>query len=116
MTDEPGEGPPVGHREVLAYAVAGLEGQERPGQVAMADAIDGAFASGRHLLVQAGTGTGKSLGYLAPALVRLPPPPRERIARTSCTRSATRCSPTPTSPPPWPRARRGWADDRGTPS
>ncbi len=32
----------------------------------MADAADAALGSGRHLLVQAGTGTGKSLGYLVP--------------------------------------------------
>ena len=37
----------------------------------MAEAITEAFSSGRHLLVQAGTGTGKSLGYLAPSLVAL---------------------------------------------
>ncbi|HEX8509163.1 MAG TPA: ATP-dependent DNA helicase [Propionibacteriaceae bacterium] len=37
----------------------------------MADAVAEALSSGRHLLVQAGTGTGKSLGYLAPALVQL---------------------------------------------
>src|SRR3712207_7392051 len=46
-------------------------GHERPGQVEMADAIASSLSSGRHLLVQAGTGTGKSLGYLAPVLVRL---------------------------------------------
>jgi len=36
----------------------------------MALAVDAAFDSGRHLLVQAGTGTGKSLAYLVPAAVR----------------------------------------------
>jgi ATP-dependent DNA helicase DinG len=56
-------------REVLAAAVAALGGQERPGQLAMADAVSDAFTDGRHLLVQAGTGTGKSLGYLVPALL-----------------------------------------------
>lgn len=35
----------------------------------MADAVAKALAEGTRLLVQAGTGTGKSLGYLAPALV-----------------------------------------------
>ncbi|MET0695433.1 MAG: ATP-dependent DNA helicase [Propionibacteriaceae bacterium] len=59
------------HRAVIAAAVAEIEGQERPGQVAMADAVADALESGRHLLVQAGTGTGKSLGYLAPTLIRL---------------------------------------------
>ena len=62
MTGEPGGKPAATHRDVLAYAVSGIGGAERPGQVAMADAIASAFASGRHLLVQAGTGTGKSLG------------------------------------------------------
>ncbi len=42
-------------------------GEERPGQQAMARAIEAAIGSGRHLLVQAGTGTGKSLAYLVPA-------------------------------------------------
>ncbi|WP_323742537.1 ATP-dependent DNA helicase [Nocardioides islandensis] len=56
-------------REVLATAVEALGGEERPGQVAMAEAVTEAFESGQHLLVQAGTGTGKSLGYLVPALL-----------------------------------------------
>ena len=34
----------------------------------MAEAVDLAMTAGRHLLVQAGTGTGKSLAYLVPAL------------------------------------------------
>ena len=34
----------------------------------MADAVDRAIADGRHLVVQAGTGTGKTLAYLVPAL------------------------------------------------
>ena len=55
--------------EVLATAVEALGGQERPGQVAMAEAVATAMESGQHLLVQAGTGTGKSLGYLVPALL-----------------------------------------------
>ncbi len=56
-------------REVLAAAVAALGGQERPGQVDMAEAVAAAMESGEHLLVQAGTGTGKSLGYLVPAML-----------------------------------------------
>ena len=51
----------------------------------MADAVAGSLESGRHLLVQAGTGTGKSLGYLAPALVRLVRHPRERIVVATAT-------------------------------
>ena len=56
-------------REVLGAAVAELGGQERPGQVTMAESVARAMEDKRHLLVQAGTGTGKSLGYLVPALL-----------------------------------------------
>ncbi|WP_405805823.1 ATP-dependent DNA helicase [Streptomyces sp. NBC_01187] len=54
--------------ELLQAAVTAVGGTERPGQAAMADAVAEAVDDGRHLLVQAGTGTGKSLGYLVPAL------------------------------------------------
>jgi ATP-dependent DNA helicase DinG len=54
--------------ELLAAAVAGIGGAERPGQVAMAEAVRDAISSGEHLAVQAGTGTGKSLAYLVPAV------------------------------------------------
>ncbi len=53
---------------LLAAAVAGIGGAERPGQVAMAEAVEKSLRSGGHLAVQAGTGTGKSLAYLVPAL------------------------------------------------
>ncbi|UBI02904.1 ATP-dependent DNA helicase [Corynebacterium freneyi] len=56
--------------ELLAHAVAALGGAERTGQVTMARAVHQAMESGRHLAVQAGTGTGKSLAYLVPAIVR----------------------------------------------
>jgi ATP-dependent DNA helicase DinG len=56
-------------RDVLATAVEALGGEEREGQVAMAEAVAAAMTGGEHLLVQAGTGTGKSLGYLVPALL-----------------------------------------------
>jgi len=56
-------------RAVLAAAVEAVGGEERPGQVQMAEAVAAAMESGQHLLVQAGTGTGKSLGYLVPALL-----------------------------------------------
>lgn len=54
--------------DLLAAAVGGVGGTERPGQVAMAKAVAHALDSGEHLLVQAGTGTGKSLAYLVPAV------------------------------------------------
>ncbi|APE18781.1 ATP-dependent helicase [Mycobacterium sp. WY10] len=56
--------------DLLATAVAALGGAERPGQVQMAEAVAKAFADGEHLAVQAGTGTGKSLAYLIPAIAR----------------------------------------------
>ncbi len=55
---------------VLHAAVEAIGGTERPGQVKMAEAVRTALESGTHLLVQAGTGTGKSLGYLVPSLLR----------------------------------------------
>ncbi|CAL8897264.1 ATP-dependent DNA helicase [Kocuria varians] len=54
--------------ELLDAAVAALGGQRRDGQRFMAAKVAEAFETGRHLLVQAGTGTGKSLAYLVPAL------------------------------------------------
>jgi ATP-dependent DNA helicase DinG len=54
--------------ELLHAAVGAIGGTERPGQVAMAGAVAEAITDGTHLLAQAGTGTGKSLGYLVPAL------------------------------------------------
>ncbi|MEE1649218.1 ATP-dependent DNA helicase [Brachybacterium sp. J144] len=53
---------------LLDAAVGAIGGSPRPGQQAMAEAVDTAMSGGRHLLVQAGTGTGKSLAYLVPAL------------------------------------------------
>jgi ATP-dependent DNA helicase DinG len=56
--------------ELLAAAVTALGGHERSGQVQMAAAVAHAFDAGEHLAVQAGTGTGKSLAYLVPAISR----------------------------------------------
>ena len=42
--------------------------EQRSGQIAMAEAISHAIENKRHLIVQAGTGTGKTLGYLVPAI------------------------------------------------
>lgn len=60
--------PPVA--DLLATAVAALGGSQRPGQVQMAEAVAHALESREHLAVQAGTGTGKSLAYLIPAIAR----------------------------------------------
>ncbi len=53
---------------LLATAVTGIDGAERPGQVRMAEAVHHGIETGEHLAVQAGTGTGKSLAYLVPAV------------------------------------------------
>ncbi|WP_084960519.1 ATP-dependent DNA helicase [Thermoactinospora rubra] len=58
--------PPV--ESLLKTAVSALGGTERPGQVTMARAVQHAIEAEEHLAVQAGTGTGKSLAYLVPAL------------------------------------------------
>ncbi len=42
--------------------------EERPEQLAMVRAVSAALADGEHLVVEAGTGTGKSLAYLLPAV------------------------------------------------
>lgn len=56
-------------RELLDVALKAIPGaQAREGQHVMAEAVADALSGGSHLLVQAGTGTGKSLGYLVPAL------------------------------------------------
>jgi len=41
----------------------------RPGQLAMAEAVESALGDRKHLIVEAGTGTGKTLAYLVPALL-----------------------------------------------
>ncbi len=53
----------------LEAVVAGLGGERREGQHAMANAVSDAITGDRHVIVQAGTGTGKSLGYLVPAAI-----------------------------------------------
>src|SRR5579863_2083993 len=50
----------------IAAALPGFEA--RPGQVAMAQLIERGFLEQAHTLVEAGTGVGKSLAYLVPAL------------------------------------------------
>ena len=56
--------------DALAHVVEAIGGSARSGQIEMAKAVTEAFISKKHLLVEAGTGTGKSLGYIVPALVR----------------------------------------------
>jgi ATP-dependent DNA helicase DinG len=54
--------------DVVVDALA-TGGETRPGQREMADAVHSAIRTGRHLAVEAGTGTGKSLAYLVPAIL-----------------------------------------------
>ena len=49
-------------------AKAHPEYEHRPGQIDMAEAVLRAFEQKRHLIVEAGTGTGKTLAYLVPAI------------------------------------------------
>ncbi|WP_372728863.1 ATP-dependent DNA helicase [Nocardioides sp.] len=80
-TPTAGDGPAVREvREVLAAAVRELGGQQRDGQVQMAEAVAAAMVDGTHLLVQAGTGTGKSLAYLVPSLLH-----RKRVVVATAT-------------------------------
>ncbi|HEY5382296.1 MAG TPA: helicase C-terminal domain-containing protein [Acidobacteriaceae bacterium] len=51
-------------------AKSSLAFEQRPGQYKMAQAIAQAFEDKRHLIIEAGTGTGKTLAYLLPALRR----------------------------------------------
>ncbi|MEM8619020.1 MAG: ATP-dependent DNA helicase [Actinomycetota bacterium] len=56
--------------EQLAAITAALDGAEdRPGQIEMANLVATAIDDGQPLIVQAGTGTGKTLGYLVPAVL-----------------------------------------------
>jgi ATP-dependent DNA helicase DinG len=70
-SDSPAGQPAAGESPVqalLATAVSSIGGTERSGQTVMAQAVWDAVADGTHLAVQAGTGTGKSLAYLVPAM------------------------------------------------
>jgi ATP-dependent DNA helicase DinG len=53
--------------EVLNSVVRAMGGEPREGQERMVRAIGAAFDGARHVVIQAGTGTGKSLAYLIPA-------------------------------------------------
>ena len=65
---------------VLAQAMADFE--PRPGQVEMSRAVARAFEDGGVLLAEAGTGTGKTLAYLVPAIVS-----RERVLVSTGTKN-----------------------------
>lgn len=69
--------------DLLTAAVDGVGGATRPGQVEMAHAVEQAIESGEHLLVQAGTGTGKSLAYLVPAVAHARQSGRPAVVATA---------------------------------
>jgi len=56
----------LGTDGLVARSLPGYE--DRPEQLAMARAVEAAFAGPRHLVVEAGTGVGKSFAYLVPAI------------------------------------------------
>jgi len=59
----------VGAALTAVTTAIGTGGESRPGQAAMAEAVGRAIRDQRHLIVQAGTGTGKSIAYLVPAVL-----------------------------------------------
>ena len=64
------DGPTAAAVAALDAVTAALPAAEdRPGQRQMAEQVSTAIELGRHLVVQAGTGTGKTLAYLVPAIV-----------------------------------------------
>src|ERR1035437_4192791 len=68
---------------LLHAAVRGIGGVERPEQVQMVHAVADAIAKNEHLLVQAGTGTGKSLAYLIPAVAHAMASGRPAVVATA---------------------------------
>ncbi|MDY5130351.1 ATP-dependent DNA helicase, partial [Actinotignum timonense] len=54
--------------EILELVVADLGGAVREGQNRMVEETATALEDSSHLLIQAGTGTGKSIGYLVPLM------------------------------------------------
>jgi Rad3-related DNA helicase len=56
----------LGAGGIIARTLPGYE--ERPGQISMAETVLSAITHGRHAVIEAGTGTGKSMAYLVPAV------------------------------------------------
>ena len=57
----------LGKEGLLSSRLEGFEYRHQ--QMDMADAVEETFGNARHLIVEAGTGTGKSLAYLIPAIL-----------------------------------------------
>ncbi|MEX0939497.1 MAG: helicase C-terminal domain-containing protein [Pirellulales bacterium] len=75
--------------ELTPHHILGPEGriaarltdyESRPEQLAMAQAVQSAIAGGQHLVVEAGTGVGKSFAYLVPAILAVTDPARKEKA------------------------------------
>ncbi|MCL1837697.1 MAG: ATP-dependent DNA helicase [Propionibacteriaceae bacterium] len=71
--------------ELLQRCITEIGGDTRVGQQQMAAEVLATLLGRGHLMVQAGTGTGKSLGYLAPALAYLAADPDARIVIATAT-------------------------------
>jgi len=59
-----------------------IAGEHRDGQFAMAEAVARSLVDGKHLVVQAGTGTGKTFAYLVPIIVS-----RQRVVVATATKT-----------------------------
>ena len=57
----------LGEGGIISHALKSYE--SRPEQIKMAEAVCNAIESGKHLIVEAGTGVGKSLAYLTPFII-----------------------------------------------
>ncbi|ASN51659.1 ATP-dependent DNA helicase [Sinomonas sp. R1AF57] len=68
---------------LLDAAVASMGGQQRDGQHEMARQVATAIEEQKHLLVQAGTGTGKSLAYLVPLIAHAQHSDRPAVVATA---------------------------------
>ena len=77
----------------------------RPGQLEMAKAVERALAEQRHLIVEAGTGTGKTLAYLLPALRT-----GHRVWVVGELSTPTAGKTAPPDPPIAPNGPLGWSD------
>lgn len=74
--------------DTLALALAAMPGAEpRAGQVDMCEAVAAAFEAGRHLLVEAPTGTGKSLAYAVAAALHARTSDDARVVVTTATKA-----------------------------
>jgi ATP-dependent DNA helicase DinG len=69
LPDNPDDGSAVAAALLRVTTALPGGGEVRDGQREMAAAVSKAIVNSTHLIVQAGTGTGKSLGYLVPAII-----------------------------------------------